>query len=75
MVIYLQNRKGLCRMPKEVWTTNWTVRNEEKGLIVCTGRNNPYMGTYATVERADEVLEEMFQYYRNGKKSYIMPEK
>lgn len=69
MVIYLQNRKGITKMPKEVWVKQYGT----KGVIVCTGRANPYIGEYESEERANEVLAEMFKYCQNGENSYVMP--
>jgi len=71
MIIYLQNRKRVERVPDRMWIT----RNGDIYSIVSSAKMNPCMGNYENEERAIEVLREMFQYIRSGKKTYIMPAK
>jgi len=53
----------------------WITRNGDIYSIVSSAKMNPCMGNYENEERAIEVLREMFQYIRSGKKTYIMPAK
>ena len=69
MKIYTQDRKRIIEMPKEVWITECG----SVSFIVGTSYSNPTLGTYE-VSKAEGILKEMFDYYRNGKNSYIMPE-
>lgn len=70
MKILTQNREMVIETPRNMWSTNMA----EKGVIVCSNDYNPIIGCYDSPERAREVLNEMFDYMRNGKKTYIMPE-
>ena len=69
MKIYTQDRKRIIEMPKEVWITECG----NVSFIISTSYSNPTLGTYET-SKAEDILKEMFDYYRNGKNSYIMPE-
>lgn len=57
-------------MPREIWVTEMSTNGEIYG----TAYINAHLGTYNNNDRAQEVVKEIFDYYRNGKKSYIMPE-
>ncbi len=70
MKILTQDRKRIIEMPREIWI----VRISDQGWIYSTSYINAELAHYDTVGRADAVLKEIFQYYRNGKNSYIMPE-
>lgn len=71
MKIYTQDRKAIIELPREVWATE----NGDMGaLVVGTSYIAPQFGCYATFDRAKEVVKEIFDYHRNGKNSYIMPE-
>lgn len=69
MKIYTQDRKGVTEMPRElrVVTPGTAV------FVVGCGLSVPVLASYKTEERAKEVVKEIFEYYRNGKNSYIMP--
>ena len=41
--------------------------------IMADTYTTPTIGRYKDEGRAGEVLAEIFQYYRNGKNSYVMP--
>lgn len=56
--------------PREIWVT----KSGKQGLIVSSSKTSPTLGTYENIQRAQEILEEIFQYHRNGKNSYVMPE-
>ncbi len=51
----------------------WVVRIGDRGLIVSSNSVRRYIGEYSSEDRAKEVLFEIFDYYRNGKNSYIVP--
>lgn len=70
MKILLQDRKKIVEMPREIWETQY---GDAFG-IVGTSYISPLFGLYATEQRAKEVLSQIFEYYRNGKNSYVMPE-
>lgn len=70
MKIYTQDRKAIIELPREVWAAE----NGDKALVVCTSYISPHIGKYDRFDRAKEVVKEIFDYYRNGKNSYIMPE-
>ena len=70
MKIYLQDRQKIITMPKEVWAT----KNSKCYSIIVTSYITPILGNYETEQRAMEVLNQIFEYYRNGKNSYVMPE-
>ncbi len=67
MKILTQNRKAVIELPREVWAS-------ECGSVVSTSYISPQIGEYASLDRAKEVVKEIFEYYRKGKDSYIMPE-
>lgn len=69
MKIYTQDRNHVVEVPRELWVT----QVGENGAIFATTYSVNPLGNYGSPERAREVLSELFQYYRNGKNSYIMP--
>lgn len=69
MKIYTQNRERIVEMPKDVRIAF----GGSSSVITGSDHSDPVLGKYTTA-RAKEVLREIFQYYRNGKNSYIMPE-
>lgn len=71
MKIYTQNRKAVVELPREVLVAE---NGNDGALVVSTSYISPYMGTYSSIDRAKEVVKEIFDYHRNGKNSYIMPE-
>ena len=71
MKIYTQNRKAVVELPREVWAAG---NGDERALVVSTSYISPYLGEYNSIDRAKEVVKEIFDYHRNGKNSYIMPE-
>lgn len=70
MKIFTQDRARIFDFSGDVWV----VETPDGGHVVAEKVNgSPYIGTYKDAGRAGEVLKEIFQYYRDGKKSYIMP--
>lgn len=70
MKIYLQDRQKIIEMPREVWAT----KNGDQYTIFGTAYITPILGNYQSEQRAKEVLNQVFEFYRNGKNSYVMPE-
>ena len=70
MKIYTQDRKQIIEMPREIWV----VEIGDSGGIFSTSYSSAELGTYGTVKRAKEVLEEIFQCCKAGSSSYAMPE-
>ncbi len=70
MKIYTQDRKRIIEMPREIWVTEM----DNKGAIFSTAYINGHLGNYENEDRAKEVVKEIFDYHRNDKNSYIMPE-
>lgn len=71
MKLYLQDRQKIIDMPREVWMTG----NGVNYCIMGTSYISPVLAVYDNEKTAKEVLSKMFEYYRNGKNSYILPEK
>ena len=70
MKILNHDRARIFRFSGDVWATE----TPDGGHVVAEKVNgSPYIGTYKDIDRASEVLKEIFQYYRDGKKSYTMP--
>lgn len=69
MKLYIQNRDAVVELPRDLWVADVCSR----GLIVSSNPVKPYIGEYSSVERAREVLREIFEYHRNGKNSYVLP--
>ena len=69
MKLYIQDRDAVIELPKDLWVVDVCSR----GLIVSSNPVRPYIGEYPSVGRAREVLQEIFDYHRNGKNSYILP--
>lgn len=71
MKIFTQDRMHIFNFCGDVWVVD--IVNEGALIIAEKACGDPYIGRYKDIDRATEVLNEIFQYYRNGKKSYIMP--
>lgn len=69
MKIYTQNRERVLEIPGEIWVAEYS--GELAGIF--SSSRFPQLGEYKSKERAKEVVREIFEYYRNGKNSYIMP--
>lgn len=73
MKILTQDRSAMIELPKEIWAT--CAGEDHRGLVVGTSDHSSTMGIYGSIDRALAVVKEIFDYYRNGKKTYVMPEK
>lgn len=62
----------MIEMPREIWAA---YNGMTRGIVVSTSYISPHIGTYSSIDRAKEVVKEIFDYHRSGKNSYIMPEK
>lgn len=71
MKILTQDRTAVIELPREVWAAQ---NGDDGALVVCTSHISPHIGTYSSIDRAKEVVREIFDYHRNSKNSYIMPE-
>lgn len=71
MKILTQDRTAVIELPREVWVTP---SGPERAMVVSTSYISPQIGQYDSVDRARTVVKEIFNYYRAGKNSYIMPE-
>lgn len=77
MKIITQNRNEIVEYPRQVWVTpvSGNDTNNPNGCIMCNAFRYPALGEYKTIERAKEVLTEIFEAQRRGESSYYMPEK
>lgn len=73
MKIMIQNRTMIIEQPRCIWAEPRA--ESEGGVIASNVRRAPVLGEYPTVDRAVEVLNEIFDYQRRGKVNYCMPEK
>ena len=72
MKIMVRNRTMIIEQPRCVWVE---LRAEpEGGVIASNVRRAPILGVYPTMERAVEVLNEIFDFQRRGKINYYMPQ-
>lgn len=69
MKLYLQDREAILELPSDIWVTGVA----GKGLIVSSNRVRPYIAEYVSVARAQEIVREIYEYYRDGKNSYTLP--
>lgn len=73
MKIMIQNRSVIMEMPRNVWVATEGVDNN--GIILCGSNRSPVIGLFKDTARAQEVLKEIFEFQRNGKMTYLVPEK
>lgn len=71
MKLYTQDRSKITELPKEIWVTSYGVQF----AIIGTLYTMPVIALYDTEQRAKAVLKEIFEHYRNGKNSYVLPER
>lgn len=72
MKIMLQNRTMIIEQPRCVWVEP---RAEPVGGVIASNvRRAPVLGVYPTMERAVDVLNEIFDYQRRGNVNYCMPQ-
>lgn len=72
MKIFTQGRTCIIEMPKEVWCSSYG--QENRASVFSSSELSPALGDYKDIGRARAVVKEIFDYYRNGKKTYVMPE-
>lgn len=72
MKIMVQNRTMIVEQPRCVWVEPRA--EPERGVIASNVRRAPVLGVYPTMERAVEVLNEIFDFQRRGKVNYYMPQ-
>ena len=72
MKILTQGRTAVIELPKEVWAVGYGT--EGRAGVFSTSHIMPCLGNYDSIDRAQAVVKEIFDYHRNGKNSYIMPE-
>ena len=71
MKVLYQNKEYVFEFEGNVWAT---MNGTKEALIVANrAEADPYPGRYKDLDRAKAVLHEMFEYYRAGKTTYIMP--
>lgn len=71
MKIMVQNRTMIVEQPRCVWVEP---RAEPEGCVIASNvRRAPVLGSYSSVERAMEVLNEIFDFQRQGRINYCMP--
>lgn len=74
MKIMVQNRSMILEQPRQVWVSQKAADDGEKnGIVMSNVRCAPVLGEYKSVNRAKEVLSEMFEFQRIGKHNYYMP--
>lgn len=73
MKIMIQNRSVIMEMPRNIWVA--TEGEYCNGLILCGSSRAPVIGLFENAARAKEVLNEIFEFQRNGKMTYLVPEK
>lgn len=72
MKIMVQNRRMIVEQLRCVWVQPRA--EPEGGVIASNVRRAPVLGIYPTMERAIEVLNEIFDFQRRGKVNYYMPQ-
>ncbi|MBQ8814109.1 MAG: hypothetical protein IJZ85_06425 [Lachnospiraceae bacterium] len=72
MKILTQGRTAMVELPKEIWATSYGT--EGRAGVLSSSYISPCLGDYDSIGRAKAVVKELFDYHRNGKNSYIMPE-
>lgn len=72
MKIMVQDRKMIIEQPRCVWVEGMPFG--DKSIVASDSKRAPVLGTYSTLDRAKEVLKEVFEYQRNGRYSFYMPQ-
>ena len=73
MKIMTQNRTMIIEQPRCVWVEP-RAEPGSGGVNASNVRRAPVLGVYPTMERAVEVLSEIFDFQRHGKINYYMPQ-
>lgn len=71
MKIMIQDRTMIVEQPRCIWAEPRA--EEEGGVIASNVRRAPVLGSYSSVERAMKVLNEIFDFQRQGRVNYCMP--
>lgn len=72
MKIMVQDRTMIIEQPRCVWVEQLPF--SDKSVVASNLKRAPVLGTYPTLDRAMEVLGEVFEYQRNGKYNFYMPQ-
>lgn len=72
MKIMLQDRTMIVEQPRCVWVEQ--VPFSDKGIVASNSKRAPVLATYPTLDRAKEVLKEVFECQRNGRYNFYMPQ-
>lgn len=72
MKIMNQGRTMIIEQPSCVWVE--TDPPDNHGIVASNSKRAPQLGRYPTFERAREVLAELFEYQRNGRINFYMPQ-
>lgn len=72
MKIMVQDRTMIVEQPRCVWVEQ--VPFSDKGAIASNSKRAPILGKYPSMNRAKEVLKEVFEYQRNGRYNFYMPQ-
>lgn len=70
MKILSQDKTFIAELGRECWVTG---NGTDNFTIVHTGYSHPYLGHYRTEERALNILESIFNHYKNGDEAFEMP--
>jgi len=72
MKIMVQDRMMIIEQPRCVWVEEMPFGG--KGIVASNSKRAPVLGTYPTLDRAKEVLKEVFEHQRNGRYNFYMPQ-
>lgn len=71
MKIMIQDRTVIVEQPRCVWVEQLPFSGQ--GIVASNSKRVPVLGTYPSMDRAKEVLKEVFEYQRNGRYNFYMP--
>ena len=72
MKIMVQDRTMIVEQPRCVWVEEMPFSDES--VVASNLKRAPVLWKYPTLDRAKEVLEEVFEYQRNGRYNFYMPQ-
>ncbi len=72
MKIMVQDRTMIVEQPRCVWAEQ--VPFSDNGVVASNSKRAPVLGTYPSMDRAKEVLGEVFEHQRNGRRNFYMPQ-
>lgn len=72
MKIMVQDRTMIVEQPRCVWVEQLPF--SEEGIIASNSKRAPVLRKYASIGRAKEVLKEVFEYQRNARYNFYMPQ-